>query len=134
MVPEISNPKYGSGQSDGPLGFLRDAWHQAKDPYNFAETPEGQMPGGAPKEHVLERLELLLPITCNQHPWMKMFVNVVNNPFFAVSDGQGRFAISGLPPGDYTIEAIHEKLGTQSARVTVEPHRAAVAEFTFKPQ
>jgi hypothetical protein len=48
MVPEISNPKYGSGQSDGPLGFLRDAWHQAKDPYNFAETPEGQMPGGAP--------------------------------------------------------------------------------------
>ena len=35
MVPEISNPKYGSGQSDGPLGFLRDAWHQAKDPYNF---------------------------------------------------------------------------------------------------
>src|SRR6478735_5628176 len=48
MVPEIANPKYGSGQSDGPLGFLRDAWHQAKDPYNFAETPEGQMPGGAP--------------------------------------------------------------------------------------
>ena len=48
MVPEIANPKYGSGQSDGPLGFLRDAWHQAKDPYNFAETPEGQMPVGAP--------------------------------------------------------------------------------------
>ncbi len=48
LVPEIANPKYGSGQSDGPLGFLRDAWHQAKDPYNFAETPEGQMPGGAP--------------------------------------------------------------------------------------
>ena len=48
LVPEITNPKYGSGQSDGPLGFLRDAWHQARDPYNFAETPEGQMPGGAP--------------------------------------------------------------------------------------
>jgi hypothetical protein len=48
LVPEIANPKYGSGQSDGPLGFLRDAWHQAKDPYNFAETPEGQMPVGAP--------------------------------------------------------------------------------------
>ena len=47
-VPEIANPKYGSGHSDGPLGFLRDAWHQAQDPYNFAETPDGQMPGGAP--------------------------------------------------------------------------------------
>ena len=39
---------YGSGNSSGPLGFLKDAWNQAKDPYNFAETPEGQMPGGAP--------------------------------------------------------------------------------------
>ncbi|WP_123023488.1 hypothetical protein [Mycolicibacterium stellerae] len=48
MVPEISNPKYGSGNSSGPLGFLKDAWNQAKDPYNFAETPEGEMPGGAP--------------------------------------------------------------------------------------
>lgn len=48
LVPEISNPKYGSGNSSGPLGFLKDAWNQAKDPYGFAETPEGQMPGGAP--------------------------------------------------------------------------------------
>ena len=47
-VPELQNQQYGSGHSDGPLGFLRDAWHQAKDPYNFAETPPGQMPGGAP--------------------------------------------------------------------------------------
>lgn len=48
LVPEIADPKYGSGQSGGALGFLKDAWHQAKDPYNFAETPDGQMPGGAP--------------------------------------------------------------------------------------
>ncbi len=48
MVPEIQNPKYGSGNSSGPLGFLKDAWNQAKDPYGFAETPEGQMPVGAP--------------------------------------------------------------------------------------
>ncbi len=47
-VPEIQNQQYGSGNSSGPLGFLKDAWNQAKDPYNFAETPEGQMPAGAP--------------------------------------------------------------------------------------
>ncbi len=40
-VPEIANPVYGSGHSSGPLGFLRDAWHQAQDPYNFADTPDG---------------------------------------------------------------------------------------------
>src|SRR5438067_7066322 len=103
-------------------------------PRNNAEWNESQMPAGAPKEHVRDHAGLMLGITCKRHPWMKMDVNVVDNPFFAVSDGQGRFAISGLPPGEYTIEAIHEKLGTQSAKVRVEPHRAAVAEFTFKPQ
>jgi hypothetical protein len=48
VVPEIQNQQYGAGNSSGPLGFLKDAWNQAKDPYNFAETPEGQMPAGAP--------------------------------------------------------------------------------------
>ena len=43
-VPEIANPVYGSGHSNGPLGFLRDAWHQARDPYNFGDTPEGEAP------------------------------------------------------------------------------------------
>jgi hypothetical protein len=47
-VPEIANPVYGSGKTSGPLGFLRDAWHQAQDPYNFAGTPDGEMPGGHP--------------------------------------------------------------------------------------
>ena len=48
IVPEIENPQYGQGSSPGPLGFLRDAWHQAQDPYGFTATPPGEMPGGAP--------------------------------------------------------------------------------------
>ena len=47
-VPEIANPQYGSGHSGGTLGFLRDAWHQAQDPYGFAQTPDGEMPGVHP--------------------------------------------------------------------------------------
>src|SRR5438045_3374736 len=58
-------------------------------PRNNAEWNESQMPGGAPKEHVLDHAELMLPITCNQHPWMKLYVNVVKNLFFAVSDCKG---------------------------------------------
>ncbi|MCW2512102.1 MAG: leucine-rich repeat family protein / extensin family protein [Mycobacterium sp.] len=46
MVPEIANPQYGSGS--GPLGFLRDAWHQAKDPYGVGDTPDGMPEGAAP--------------------------------------------------------------------------------------
>ena len=47
-VPEIQNPQYGQGSRPGPLGFLRDAWHQAQDPYGFTGTAPGQMPGAAP--------------------------------------------------------------------------------------
>ncbi|MGE2716419.1 hypothetical protein ACQI4L_20390 [Mycolicibacterium litorale] len=43
-VPQVQNPVYGSG--DGPLGFLRDAWHQARDPYGMGMP--GQMPAFAP--------------------------------------------------------------------------------------
>lgn len=46
-VPEMANPQYGQGSSPGPLGFLRDAWHQAQDPYGFASMPPDQMPVGA---------------------------------------------------------------------------------------
>ncbi|GLP75256.1 hypothetical protein TUM20983_23660 [Mycobacterium antarcticum] len=45
MVPEIANQSYGSGS--GPLGFIKDAWHQAKDPYGVGDSPDG-MPAGAP--------------------------------------------------------------------------------------
>lgn len=45
VVPEVANQQYGSGS--GPLGFLRDAWNQAKDPYGVGDSPEG-MPAGAP--------------------------------------------------------------------------------------
>src|SRR5438105_15475419 len=100
-------------------------------PRNNAEWNESQMPGGVPKEHVLDHAELMLPITCNQHPWMKMYVNVVDNPFFAVSDGQGNFEISGLPPGDYTLEAVHEKLGKQETKITVAPKQTANTSFSF---
>ena len=39
MVPQIANQTYGSGS--GPLGFIRDAWHTAKDPYGMADSPDG---------------------------------------------------------------------------------------------
>lgn len=99
---------------------------------NNPQWNESQMPKDAPKERTFPNPELLLPIVCNQHNWMKMYVNVVSNPFFSVSDSQGHFSISGLPPGTYTITALHEKLGAQELKVTVSPKQDQAANFTFK--
>ncbi|HSA93846.1 MAG TPA: hypothetical protein VLE48_12610 [Terriglobales bacterium] len=98
------------------------------------EWNESQAPKATPLEKTFAREELMLPVKCNQHPWMKMYINVVKNPFFAVSGADGTFEIKGLPPGEYTIAAVHEKLGEQTMKVTIAAKEAKTAEFSFKGQ
>lgn len=95
------------------------------------EWNETQPAGAAPIEKSFARPEVLIPVKCNQHPWMKAFVGVVKNPFFAVSSKNGSFELNGLPPGDYEIEAVHEKLGTQTMKVTVGAKESKAIEFKF---
>jgi len=97
------------------------------------EWNESQAPKASPLEKVFAREEIMLPVKCNQHPWMKMYINVVKNPFFAVTDKDGNFEIKGLPPGTYTIAAVQETLGEQTAKVTVGAKETKTADFSFKP-
>jgi plastocyanin len=76
--------------------------------------------------------EVMVRIKCDVHPWMAAYVGVLSHPFFAVSGEDGTFTITNVPPGTYTIEAWHEKMGTQTASVTVADGSAANADFTFK--
>lgn len=90
-----------------------------------------QMPKGAPIDKSFHDPEVMMPIKCNQHPWMKAYVNVAANPFYAVSDGMGNFEITGLPPGDYTIAAVHEALGEQTQKISVAAKEDKKMEFTY---
>jgi hypothetical protein len=63
---------------------------------------------------------------------MHCFIGVLDHPYFAVSDGDGTFAIRNVPPGDYVLEAWHEKLGTQELKVTVAPSGQQQVNFKFK--
>jgi plastocyanin len=76
--------------------------------------------------------EVMIPIKCQVHAWMRGYVGVLEHPFFAVTDANGRFTIPQLPPGTYTIEAWHEQLGTQTQQVTVAAKDATTLDFTFK--
>ena len=75
--------------------------------------------------------EVMVPLECNVHSWMHAFVGVRPDPFFATSGADGSFSIKNLPPGTYTIEAWHEKLGTQTQTVTVGAGETKTADFTF---
>jgi plastocyanin len=72
---------------------------------------------------------------CDVHPWMLSFGHVMTHPFFAVSDDNGAYAIENLPPGQYVVEAWQEKLGAQTATITVGEGGATTQtlDFTFKP-
>jgi len=78
-----------------------------------------------------EKAEKPFKIKCDVHPWMAAYVGVFDHPYFAVTGDDGSYSISGLNPGEYVIEVWHEKLGTQTATVTVGDG-ATNADFTFK--
>jgi len=101
-------------------------------PKDNREWNESQPPAAAPLEKNFAREEIMLPVKCNQHPWMKMYVNVVKSPFYAVTDKSGKYEIKGLPPGDYTIAFVHEKLGEQDQKVTVAAKDSKTLDQTFK--
>ena len=101
-------------------------------PKDNREWNESQAPKTAPLEKTFAREEILLPVKCNQHPWMKMYVNVVKNPFYAVSGPDGKFEIKGLPPGEYTLAFVQEKLGEQTQKVTLGPKDSKTVNVTFK--
>ena len=75
--------------------------------------------------------EVMVALECNVHGWMNAYLGVLPHPFFAVSGTDGSFSIKGLPPGTYTIEAWHEKYGTQTATVTVAGAGPKTQDFTF---
>jgi len=76
--------------------------------------------------------EVMLPFKCDVHKWMNAWVGVLEHPFYATSGKGGAFALAGLPPGTYTIEAWHEKLGTQTQMVTIGAKESKTITFAFK--
>lgn len=96
------------------------------------EWNESQPPKGEVKLKTFPKEEASILFKCNVHPWMRAWVAVVSHPFFAVTGDDGSFVLKDVPPGEYTIEAWHEKYGTQELKLKLEPKQPLAADFTFK--
>ena len=100
-------------------------------PTKNQEWNQSQTAGQAPFEKSFARQEVVIPVKCNQHPWMKAFIAVLPHPFFAVSKEDGSYTLPPLPPGEYTIVAWHEKFPEQTAKVTIGAKESKTQDFTF---
>ena len=94
---------------------------------------EGQPVQGMVSTKKLDKPEITpFKIKCDVHGWMKSYMAVMPHPFYAVSQNNGSFTISNLPPGQYTVVAWHEKYGQQEQQVTVGAKESKALSFTFK--
>ena len=101
-------------------------------PKDNREWNKSQPPGATPIDDSFARAEMAIPVKCNVHPWMKSYIFVFKNPYYAVTSKDGKFEIKDLPPGTYTIEAWQEKYGVQDQTVTIGPKESKEVSFTFK--
>jgi plastocyanin len=108
--------------------------------HNVHPTPKqndsfnvSQVHGDAAIEHVFNNEEVMIPVQCNQHNWMRANIGVLGHPFFAVSGDDGSFTIKNVPPGDYMLVFWHEFYGEQSVPVKVTAKGTVTQDAQYGP-
>ncbi len=97
------------------------------------EQNKAQMPGGADLTLTFPKEEKFLKLKCDVHPWMFAWVTVVDSPYFAVTDKDGKFTIKDVPAGKYTVTALHRKASPAGVDQEVEVKAdGAKADFTLE--
>lgn len=71
----------------------------------------------------------IIHVQCDVHGWMTGYLFVSGNPYFSVTNDQGAFSLSDVPPGTYNLEVWHETLGKKSQKVTVGPKQDVKVTF-----
>jgi len=101
-------------------------------PKGNQEFNTGQPIKGMKTNHTFTAKEVMVPFKCDVHGWMNAYVGVLDHPYYAVTGNDGAFSLKSLPPGTYTIEAWHEKLGATTQSVTLGAKETKEVNFTFK--
>ena len=101
-------------------------------PTKNQEWNQMQAQGAPAIEKKFPKPETLIPVKCNQHPWMKANVGVLAHPYFAVSAMDGSYTIKNVPPGTYTLVFWHETLKEQTQQITIAAKESKTQDIIYK--
>lgn len=96
------------------------------------ENNQAQLPNGPDLTFTFSHPENFLKFKCDVHQWMFSWVSIFDHPYFAVTGKDGKFKITNVPPGKYTLQAAHRKAGTVSRSIEVKPAEIAEVNFTLE--
>lgn len=82
----------------------------------------------------LPAIPQLIRVKCDAHEWMRAWIWEFDHPYYATTGKDGRFTITDVPPGTYTLVAWHEVMGQKASSVTVAPGKAVTSDFQFSPK
>ncbi len=128
------SPKVFGIQTNQTLEILNsdDTLHNVHSlPKNSPQFNLGMPIKGMKLKKTFTKPEVMIKIKCEVHPWMAAYAGVLDHSFYSVTGDDGTFTIKDLPPGEYVIEAWHEKYGVQEKPVTVTADDQACG-FEFK--
>jgi len=94
--------------------------------FNIAQHVQGQV-----NKKKLEKAGTIY-VECAVHGWMQGDVVVVDNPYYAVTDENGKFSITDLPPGKYRVRIWHEYVGETTSDVTVNAKTESAMDVDLK--
>jgi hypothetical protein len=124
----VTGQKFKIKNSDPELHNVH-ATPKVNKEFNFGQPIKDQV-----SERSFDQAEVLVRMKCDVHPWMFAYIGVVDHPYFAISDKDGNFKISGVPDGKYTIVAYHLKTHGANAGVTqmIDVKGSAKQDFTVE--
>jgi hypothetical protein len=101
---------------------------KVSSPWNFSMAVQGST-----RTIRIDKPEVPVEVRCDVHPWMQAFVGVVDHPYFGVSGADGRFALRGVPAGDYQLASWHERFGVREQRLTLAAGETKNVVFAYTP-
>ena len=102
-------------------------WAEKNPQFNI-----GQPLKGMATEKTFTVPEVMIHFRCDVHKWMSSYLGILPHPYFGITGREGTFLLKDLPPGEYVIEAWHEKYPAQTQKVTLGDRETKVVDFTFK--